>query len=81
MAIALTLTAGAVIAGVPGAIFGVPLVAALNAAFKALQGEPPQEGGVTFDAHDPHDQPVQSKEPEAVPDEAKDALKDAERGF
>jgi predicted PurR-regulated permease PerM len=49
MAIALTLTAGAIIAGVPGAIFGVPLVAALNAAYKALRGEPPQHGGVEFD--------------------------------
>jgi predicted PurR-regulated permease PerM len=53
MAIALTLTAGAVVAGVPGAIFGVPLVAALNAAFKALMGEPPQHGGVEFDAEQP----------------------------
>lgn len=49
MAIALTLAAGALLAGVPGAIFGVPLVAALNAAFKALRGEPPQHGGVEFD--------------------------------
>jgi predicted PurR-regulated permease PerM len=53
MAIALTLTAGAIIAGVPGAIFGVPLVAALNAAFKALKGEPPQHGGVEFDKEQP----------------------------
>lgn len=37
MAIALTLACGALIAGLPGAIFGVPLVAALNAAGKALR--------------------------------------------
>jgi len=37
MAIALTLTAGAVVAGLPGAIFGVPLVACLNAAFGAVR--------------------------------------------
>ena len=40
MAIALTLACGAILAGIPGAIFGVPLVAALNAAGKALRGEP-----------------------------------------
>ncbi len=53
MAIALTLTGGAIIAGLPGAIFAVPLVAALNAAYKALQGEPAQHGGIHLDAHDP----------------------------
>jgi predicted PurR-regulated permease PerM len=37
MAIALTLACGALLAGLPGAIFGVPLVAALNAAGKALR--------------------------------------------
>jgi predicted PurR-regulated permease PerM len=40
MAIALTLASGAVIAGLPGAIFGVPLVAALNAA--AVELRPPR---------------------------------------
>lgn len=40
MAIALTLASGAVIAGLPGAIFAVPLVAALNAA--AVQLRPPR---------------------------------------
>lgn len=53
MAIALTLAAGAVLAGLPGAIFGVPLVAALNAAFKAVRGEPEQHGGVHLDAEAP----------------------------
>ena len=53
MAIALTLAGGAIIAGVPGAIFGVPLVAAVNAAYKALRGEPPQHGGVEFDKDPP----------------------------
>lgn len=37
MAIALTLAAGALIAGLPGAIFGVPFVASLNAAFGVLR--------------------------------------------
>lgn len=40
MAVALTLASGAVIAGLPGAIFAVPLVAALNAA--AVQLRPPR---------------------------------------
>lgn len=40
MAIALTLASGALIAGLPGAIFGVPLVAAINAAAKALRAAP-----------------------------------------
>jgi predicted PurR-regulated permease PerM len=43
MAIAFTLTAGAILAGLPGAIFGVPLVAAVNAAAKALRGKPEPE--------------------------------------
>lgn len=37
MAIALTLGAGALLAGLPGAIFGVPLVASLNAALGVLR--------------------------------------------
>src|SRR4051794_13065154 len=37
MAIALTLAAGAIIAGIPGAIFGVPIVASINAATKILR--------------------------------------------
>jgi predicted PurR-regulated permease PerM len=41
MAIALTLASGAVLAGLPGAIFGVPLVAAINAA--AVQLRPPRD--------------------------------------
>lgn len=41
MAIALTLASGAVIAGLPGAIFGVPLVAAVNAA--AVELRPPRQ--------------------------------------
>lgn len=40
MAIALTLASGALLAGLPGAIFGVPLVAALNAAVKVLRPAP-----------------------------------------
>lgn len=44
MAIALTLASGAVIAGLPGAIFAVPLVAALNAA--AVQLRPPRDTDV-----------------------------------
>jgi predicted PurR-regulated permease PerM len=39
MAIALTLTSGAVLAGLPGAIFAVPLVASLNAAGRVVTGE------------------------------------------
>ncbi len=38
MAMALTLAAGAVIAGLPGAIFSVPLIASVNAAVKVLTG-------------------------------------------
>ncbi|MCU1595817.1 MAG: hypothetical protein JWO12_3209 [Frankiales bacterium] len=53
MAIALTLASGAVLAGLPGAIFGVPLIAALNAAFKAVRGEPEEHGGVHLDREDP----------------------------
>ena len=37
MAIALTLAAGALLAGIPGAIFGVPIVASINAAAKILR--------------------------------------------
>jgi predicted PurR-regulated permease PerM len=44
MAIALTITAGAVLAGLPGAIFSVPLVATINAAVRALRHpEPPED--------------------------------------
>ena len=54
MAIALTLAAGALIAGLPGAIFGVPIVASINAAVKILRrpmlevdtsATPPANGG------------------------------------
>lgn len=38
MAIALTLVAASVIAGIPGAIFGVPIVASINAAARVLHG-------------------------------------------
>jgi predicted PurR-regulated permease PerM len=41
MAIAVTLTSGAVLAGLPGAIFAVPLVAAVNAA--AVELRPPRD--------------------------------------
>lgn len=41
MVIALTLTAGAVLAGLAGAIFAVPLVAAVNAAIKSWRHELP----------------------------------------
>ena len=58
MAIALTLTAGAVIAGLPGAIFGVPLVAALNAGYKAIRGKPPEHGGVHLDEDAPTPAPA-----------------------
>ena len=40
LAIAVTLASGALLAGLPGAIFAVPLVAALNAAAKALRTQP-----------------------------------------
>lgn len=40
MAIALVLASGAVLAGLPGAIFAVPIVAALNAAAKAIRPSP-----------------------------------------
>jgi predicted PurR-regulated permease PerM len=40
MAIAVTLTSGAVLAGLPGAIFAVPLVAAVNAAAVELRPPP-----------------------------------------
>jgi predicted PurR-regulated permease PerM len=38
MAIALTLVSASVIAGIPGAIFGVPIVASINAAARVLHG-------------------------------------------
>jgi predicted PurR-regulated permease PerM len=41
MVIAITLTAGAVLAGLAGALFAVPLVAAINAAIKGWRLEPP----------------------------------------
>ena len=53
MAIALTLASGAIIAGLPGAIFGVPFVAAINAAAKSLKGQEPERGGVRFDKEAP----------------------------
>jgi predicted PurR-regulated permease PerM len=46
IAIAATLTAGALLAGLPGAIFGVPLVATINAAAKYLSGREDSEGHV-----------------------------------
>ncbi|MFL6239782.1 MAG: AI-2E family transporter [Actinomycetes bacterium] len=47
MAIALTLAAGALIAGIPGAIFGVPIVASINAAAKILKRPMLDTGGTT----------------------------------
>lgn len=44
IAIAATLVAGALVAGIPGAIFGVPLVAAVNAAVKYLSGREDIDG-------------------------------------
>lgn len=44
IAIAATLTGGALLAGLPGAIFGVPLVAAVNAAVKFLSGREDIDG-------------------------------------
>lgn len=44
IAIAATLVAGSLVAGIPGAIFGVPLVAALNAAAKFLSGREDIDG-------------------------------------
>ena len=44
IAIAATLTAGALLAGLPGAIFAVPLVASLNAVVKFLAGREDVEG-------------------------------------
>lgn len=46
LAIAATLTAGALLAGLPGAIFAVPLVAALNAAVKFLAGREDIDGNL-----------------------------------
>lgn len=46
VAIAATLTAGALLAGLPGAIFGVPFVATINAAAKYLAGREDSEGHV-----------------------------------
>lgn len=50
IAIAATLTAGAIVAGIPGAIFGVPLVAAVNAAAKYLGGREDIDGNAIVDA-------------------------------
>jgi predicted PurR-regulated permease PerM len=51
MAIAVTLAAGALLAGLPGAIFGVPLVASIKTAAEVLarpspeaETSPPPEG-------------------------------------
>ncbi len=46
IAIAVTLTGGALLAGLPGAIFGVPVVAAVNAAAKFLAGREDIDGNV-----------------------------------
>lgn len=46
IAIAATLTAGALLGGLPGAIFAVPVVATLNAAAKYLAGREDSEGNV-----------------------------------
>ncbi len=48
IAIAATLTAGALLAGLPGAIFAVPLVATVNAAAKYLAGREDSEGHVLY---------------------------------
>lgn len=50
IAIAATLMAGAIVAGIPGAIFGVPLVAAVNAAAKYLGGREDIDGNAIVDA-------------------------------
>jgi len=44
MGIAITLTVGAVLGGLPGAIFAVPLVAAVNAAVATVRGVPGPPG-------------------------------------
>jgi predicted PurR-regulated permease PerM len=44
IAIAATITAGSLLAGLPGAIFGVPFVAAVNAAVKFLAGREDIDG-------------------------------------
>jgi len=44
IAIAATITAGSLLAGLPGAIFGVPVVAATNAAVKFLSGREDIDG-------------------------------------
>jgi predicted PurR-regulated permease PerM len=59
MAIALTLVAASVIAGIPGAIFGVPIVASINAAARVLHGNE--------DVPDPD-------QPEALQDAVDDAI-------
>ncbi len=43
LAIAVTLAGGALLAGLPGAIFGVPIVAAVNAGVGYLRGDAPME--------------------------------------
>jgi predicted PurR-regulated permease PerM len=65
IAIAATLTAGAVLGGLPGAIFGVPFVATINAAVKFLSGREDIDGNTVARA-DRNDDPPDEVQPPGV---------------
>lgn len=69
LAIAITLTGAALLAGLPGAIFGVPVVAAINAAAKYLSGREDADGN-----------PIPNGEEETPPDDDGPPEEDADDG-
>ncbi len=65
IAIAVTLTGGALLAGLPGAIFGVPVVATANAAAKFLAGREDIDGNAI--PRDEPDPPEEERPPGPLP--------------
>jgi putative heme transporter len=75
LAIAITLTGAALLAGLPGAIFGVPVVAAVNAAAKYLSGREDADGRQLphSDATPPSEDDPESEDAESEDAESEDA--------
>lgn len=74
LAIAITLTGAALLAGLPGAIFGVPVVASINAAAKYLSGREDADGHRLPDGDEPPPAPPAPPDDEpAAPDAEADA--------
>jgi hypothetical protein len=77
LAIAITLTGAALLAGLPGAIFGVPVVASINAAAKYLSGREDADGHRLPDNDEPSP-PVPPEEEPAAPEPGDEAEADTD---